>query len=68
MNDYFSAKTTANSKGGSKINNNTGPTTTSQSHPNSKTRLGHSLNIYKGMPYDEWVRIRDQFLTTHEMN
>ena len=23
--------------------------------------------IYKGMPYDEWQKIRDQFLKTHNM-
>jgi hypothetical protein len=26
------------------------------------------LNIYKGMSYDEWCKIRDKFLETHNMS
>jgi hypothetical protein len=26
------------------------------------------LNIYKGMSYDEWCKVRDKFLETHNMS
>ena len=39
------------------------------SNPNSaKSRKKPNPNIvYKGMPYEEWTKIRDQFLKNHNM-
>lgn len=42
----------------------------SLSNPNSARMRKKKMDgneIYKGMPYEEWTKIRDQFLKTHNM-
>lgn len=42
----------------------------SVSNPNSarmRKKKMEGNEIYKGMPYEEWTKIRDQFLKTHNM-
>jgi hypothetical protein len=34
---------------------------------NKKKSLDSSTEIYKGMSYDEWVQIRDEFIRTHNI-
>ena len=45
------------------------PTTQSfsKSSDRSSVKSYDIFNIYKGMPYDEWAKIRDEFLKTHNM-
>ncbi len=31
-----------------------------------KKHIEHNV-VYKGMPYEEWTKVRDQFLKTHNM-
>lgn len=38
-----------------------------EDNSSSRSKNVEFLNIYKGMPYDEWISIRDQFLKNHRM-
>ncbi len=40
--------------------------TTSSTSTNKMKSLEYG-DIYKGMPYDEWIKIRDKFLKAHNM-
>ena len=40
---------------------------TTSSTSTNKMRGSEYGDIYKGMPYDEWIKIRDKFLKAHNM-